>query len=258
MAGRPLACARPVASTRRRGDGCVKLIIKPHRPLRRALVIIGAGVAVLLALAVALDYGHWRAIAGAMVATGDRRALLEEVIDLRRENEKLRFALNRLQRAGEIDQTARGTMRESLVEREAEIAALEREVRFYRDVVGTAEVGAGPKIGGMRVKTIDGDGRYRYTLVMTYIDKDDRLAEGTVQVDLRGEQRGKSAALKFSQVVESGPETLAFKFKHFHLFEGTLRLPSDFQPRQIDVAVRGKGRSGSSHAETYDWSSVLN
>jgi len=236
----------------------MKLVIKPHRPLRRALVIIGAGVAVILALAVALDYGHWRAIAGAMVSTGDQRLLLDEAIALRRENEELRYGLSRLKRAEEINRTARRMNRESLAKLEAEVATLNSEIQFYRDVVGASEVGVGPKVGGMQIKTLDGDGRYGYMLVMTHVDKDNRLAEGVVQLDLRGERRGKRTALKFAQVVESGPETLAFKFKHFHLFEGTLRLPSDFIPQQIEVAVHDRARSGGAPAETYNWSAVLN
>jgi hypothetical protein len=236
----------------------MKLVIKPHRPLRKALVIVSAGVAVTLALAVALDYGHWRAIAGAMVSTGDRRLLLDEVIMLRRQNEELRYGFNRLKRAEEISRTAQRMNRESLAKLEAEVANLNSEVQFYRDAVGASEVGAGPKVGGVQIKTLGGDGRYGYMLVMTHVDKDNRLAEGVVQLDLRGERRGKRTALKFAQVVESGPETLAFKFKHFHLFEGTLRLPSDFIPQQIEVAVRDRTRSGGTPAETYDWSAVLN
>ena len=74
----------------------MKLVITPHRPVRKALIAVGLTLAVLLAVVVALDYGHWRAIAGAMVSTGEKRSLLEEAVTLRRENERLRFQLARL------------------------------------------------------------------------------------------------------------------------------------------------------------------
>lgn len=236
----------------------MKLVIKPHRPLRRALVIGGSLVAALLAVAVAVDYGHWRSIAGAMVATGDTRKLLEEALALRRENEQLRYTVSRLRRAEEINRTAQSKAREAMADLKADMSALTAELRFYRDVVGASEVDAGPRIGGVQIKALDTGGLYRYTLVMTHFDKDDRMAEGVLQLALRGERAGKQAALSYAQMVASGPESLAFRFKHFHLFEGTLRLPSDFVPRQLEVAVRDRARAGGVHAETYDWSAVLN
>ena len=236
----------------------MKLVITPHRPVRKALIAVGLTLAVLLAVVVALDYGHWRAIAGAMVSTGEKRSLLDEAVTLRRENERLRFQLARLRRSEEIHRSTREENHDLLVAAQAEIAALKRETQFFRDVIGSAEVGTGPRIGGVQVKALEGTGRYGYKLVMTHVNKDDREAEGSLRVALQGEYKGQRKALRLSEVVESGPETFSFKFKHFRLFEGTIRMPDGFVPRQIEVAVRGRGRSGDAYSETYDWASVLN
>ena len=69
----------------------MKLVITRHRPVRKALISIVLLVAVVLALGVAMDYGHWKSIARAMVSTGEKRSLLEEVVALRRENEALHY-----------------------------------------------------------------------------------------------------------------------------------------------------------------------
>lgn len=236
----------------------MKLVITPHRPVRKALIAVGLTLAVLFAVMVALDYGHWRAIAGAMVSTGEKRSLLNEAVTLRRENERLRFDLARLRRTEEIHRSAREENHGLLVEAQAEIAALKRETQFFRDVIGSAEVGNGPRIGGIQVKPLEGAGRYGYKLVMTHVNKDDRVAEGSLHVALQGEYEGQRKALRLGELVESGPEKLSFKFKHFRLFEGTIRMPEGFVPRQIEVAVRGRGRSEGGYSETYDWASVLN
>ena len=101
---------------RSRVGRAVKLVITPHRPVRKALIAVGLTLAVLLAVVVALDYGHWRAIAGAMVSTGEKRSLLDEAVTLRRENERLRFQLARLRRTEEIHRSAREENHDLLVE----------------------------------------------------------------------------------------------------------------------------------------------
>ncbi|MCP5201754.1 MAG: hypothetical protein H6977_17265 [Gammaproteobacteria bacterium] len=236
----------------------MKLVITPHRPLRKLLLTVAGLLAVALALAFALDYGHWRAIAGAMVARGDQRELVNEVVSLRRENDALRYDLTRARRAEQIARAAREENRALMVDLKAELAAREQEVRFYRNALGDVRVGAGPRVGGIQVKPLDGDGRYGYSLVMTYVDKDDRVVEGRVQVRLAGEMNGRPEELPFADIVESGPATLDFKFKHFHLFEGTLKIPAQFVPRRIEVAVVDRGRSSSARAESFDWAAALN
>ena len=59
-------------------------------------------------------------------------------------------------------------------------------------------------------------------------------------------------------MLEAGSDNLAFKFKHFRLFEGSLKLPDGFIPRQISVAVQSRMPAQSSSFETYDWSTVRN
>ena len=236
----------------------MKLVIKQHRPLRRALILAGAGVAGLMAIAIALDYGHWQSIARAMVSSGNKGTLLEDVSRLKDENAALEFEITRLRRAEQIAKFTHQSNQEQLVELQSEVASLNRELEFYRDVVGATEVESGPKIKGIQVKSLDDEQRYSYRLVLTHVDKNDRIAEGRLKIGLRGDLKGEHKALSFAEVVETGPEVLSFKFKHFRLFEGTIKLPDGFVPRQISVAVQSNMRAAGNISETYDWASVLN
>jgi hypothetical protein len=236
----------------------MKLVITQHRPLRRLLTAAAFIGAAVLAVAIALDYGHWRYIAEAMVSTGKKRELLHEVAQLREEREDLEFEITRLHRTEDINRKTREDNHQQLVRLQSEIAVLNQELEFYRDVVGAAEVNAGPKVRGIQFKTLVGDGRYSYRLVLTYVDKDDRVAEGKLDLGFRGEFEGQRKALSFSDVKESGPDSLSFKFKHFRLFEGTIKMPQGFVPQQIHVAVLNKRKAKGSFSEMYDWPSVLN
>ena len=151
----------------------MKLVITRHRPVRNTLISIVLLGSVVLALGIAMDYGHWKSIARAMVSTGEKRSLLEEVVALRRENETLHFEVAQMRRAAEVNRHAGKDNHQQLVRLQSDAAALKSEVDFYRDVVGTTEVDTGPRVKGLKIKTLEGDGRYRYKLVITHVNKDE-------------------------------------------------------------------------------------
>ena len=236
----------------------MRLVITPHRPLRKILIAIAGAIGVALAIAIALDYGHWKAIAGSMVSTGKKRTLLEEVRDLRSENERLQFELVRLRRGEEVNRHTRQENHAQLIEVQNQLAALNQELDFYRDILGSTDAVDGPKVKGLQVKPLPGTGRYGYKIILTHVDRDDRVAEGALKVGFSGELNGGRTTLAYDDAVESGPEKLDFKFKHFRLFEGTLKMPEGFVPQQVHVDIRRKNRRSGGFRKTYDWASVLN
>ena len=63
---------------------------------------------------------------------------------------------------------------------------------------------------------------------------------GVLHIGVKGDLKGEHKTLSLDQLAEGGAGSLGFKFKHFHLFEGTLKLPEGFIPRQINVAVQSR------------------
>ncbi len=236
----------------------MKLIIKQHRPLRRALLAVACIGGGLLALAITVDYGHWASIATAMVKTGRKGSLLEEVQQLREENTALQYEMARMIRTAQINKYSRRDDHAELVELQARLAAVNREIEFYRDVLGQTEVETKTQVKGVQLTQLADQGRYSYRLVLTHVDKDNKLAEGSLRIQLKGEQGGTERALKFDEFADSGPQNLSFKFKHFRLFEGTIHLPDGFVPRELMVAVHNTAPIRAAVTETYDWAAVLN
>lgn len=240
----------------------MKHVITPHRPVRRALISLALVIALGLAFFVALDYGRWKAAYDVMTATGEQRSLVEEVQALRKQNRKLGYEVARLERVADIDRHAKSRHHQQLVELQGEVAALRKEIGFYREVVGATRIQSGPQVRGIRVRPLDGPGadgeRFGFKLVMTHVTKDNNVASGKLRFNVRGELGGKPKAFGFADIVETGPESLSFKFKHFHLFEGTLRMPKGFEPRQIRLAVEGERRGKLLQEAVYDWAAVLN
>lgn len=236
----------------------MKLVIRQDRPLRRALLVVACVCAAVLGLAISVDYGHWASIATAMVSTGRTGSLLEEVQQLREENTALQDEMARMIRTAQINKYSRRDDHAGMVELQAQMAALKRELAFYRDVLGATEVEMQTRVKGVLLTPLADPRRYSYRLVLTHVDKDDKLAEGDVRLRLTGEQGGAEKALRFADFADSGPRQLNFKFKHFRLFEGTIRLPEGFTPRELQVAVHNTSPMRSAVTEVYDWAAVLN
>ncbi len=235
----------------------MKLVIRQHRPLRRVLIGCGIALATLLLAGLVLDVGGWRDYARAVVARSDGETGGEELERLREENAALRFKIARLERSEEIARTARSDSQAQFVQLQAEVAGLKREIEFYRDVVGAADNAAGPRVKGVQLKALADAGRFGFRVILAHIDENDRAAEGAVRLAVKGELKGQAKSLG-GEVVEAGAASLNFKFKHFRMVEGVLRLPDGFVPRQITVAVQGRMPVASSSSETYDWAAVLN
>jgi cell division protein FtsB len=236
----------------------MKLVIRQHRPMRRA--VIGAGIVALtlLIVAVVFDLGHWRSLARAMVPNRGSQSLSDEVARLRDENTALRYDVARLKRGEEIDKSSRGDNHLQFMQLQAEVAKLKADIKFYREVVGASDVDGGAQVKGIQLKALDVPGRFSYRLVLAHIDENDSETEGSIRIVVKGDLNGQSKVLAQGDIVEAGSDNLAFKFKHFRLFEGSLKLPDGFIPRQISVAAQSRIPTASSSSETYDWAAVQN
>lgn len=236
----------------------MKLVIKQHRPLRRLLIGVGIVLATLVVVAIAVDFGPWRSLARNMLPRVGSGVTGEEIATLRDENSALRYEVARLKRGQEIDKSARGEDHLQFVQLQAEVTKLKAEIAFYRDVVAAPDSDAGAQVKGIQLRPLDSPGRYSYRLVLAHIDENDLVAEGSIRIAIKGELKGQNKTLTQGEVVEAGSDNLAFKFKHFRLFEGSLKLPDGFIPRQISVAVQSRIPAQSSSFESYDWATVQN
>ena len=236
----------------------MKLVIKPDRPRQRLLVVVVGTLAIAAAIGIAFHYGHWRSIGLSMGAASEKRGIMDEYVTLQRENADLARENARLVRAIDIDRHARKNHQETVSELQSVIADLKLELAFYRDILSSTEPDKGPHVRGFRLRDYGGGGRFQYRLVLTHVNKDDKVANGRVDVEIRGRKDGAVQRLALTDVAEADSGDLAFNFKHFRRIEGVLRLPEDFRPEEVRVAVYEDGRKKSSFNRTYNWAKIIN
>jgi hypothetical protein len=236
----------------------VKLVIKPHRPRQRVLAVVGLVLVVIGATATVFHYGHWRSIVSSMTAASLKRGIMDEYVDLKQHNQELLKARATLERTVEIDEFARIDQQRSISAMQSEIADLKLELAFYRDILSSTVAATGPHVQGFKLRDYGGGRRFQYRLVLTHVNKDDKVANGRVYVEIRGHRSGAVQKLALADLAEPDSGDLAFNFKHFRRIEGVLQLPDDFAPEEVHVAVYEDGRKKSSFNKVYNWAKIIN
>jgi hypothetical protein len=236
----------------------MKLVIKPHRPRQRVFIIVGIVLATSVAIGVAFHYGQWRSIAFAMGAATHKRGLMDDYLALKRDNEAYAELVAELRQTVNIDRHARVEYQKTVSNMQTEIAELKVELAFYRDVLSSTKPDKGPYVRGFKLRDVGGDRRFQYRLVLTHVNKDDKVASGRVNVEIRGHNSGAKQRLKLAELAEPESGDLEFNFKHFRRIEGVLQLPNDFAPEKVHVVVYEDGRKKSSFNKVYDWAKIIN
>ena len=236
----------------------MRLVIKPHRPRQRVLVVVGIVLLTAAAIGVAFHYGQWRSIVSAMGAATHKRGIMDDYLALKRDNEAYAERVAELRQNVDIDRHARVEYQKTVSALQTEIAELKVELAFYRDVLSSTKPDKGPNVRGFKLRDVGGERRFQYRLVLTHVHKDDRVAIGRVNVEIRGHNSGARQRLLLADLAEPDSGELAFNFKHFRRIEGVLQLPNDFAPEKVHVVVYEDGRKKSSFNKVYDWAKIIN
>jgi hypothetical protein len=225
-----------------------ELVIKPRMPPQFKLLVAAAASALLLGGAVYI-YNYGLSMAGfeRQHAEKTHQALLEENSRLKDENQQLRAALARAERAIQMDQVSYQELERSLKASAQEIVKLREELNFYRNIISPADKKAGLRIQSLEIEPA-GANRYRYKLVLIQALKHERPIQGTAQFEIVGVQAGQETVWR-----HPGPNerAIAVNFKYFQDIEGRFDLPAGFVPRRIKVHVTAGG--GQNVQAEYAW-----
>jgi len=195
-----------------------------------------------------------RASAGFDSAARDTQVeLLEErIAALQAERDQLRAAAAKFERASQIDQSAVASVQAQLKALQDERSALRQEVEFLKSLV-SGDITA-LQLSDLSLRKEDGDegAGYRFAFTISKRAKDDDRVQGTVSVLLSGQLQGEAKTLD-SKALGIDAKDLRMGFNHFQKFAGALRLPVGFIPRELQVAVKPKGKKFKAFEQTFEW-----
>lgn len=238
-----------------------RLVVRPHRPGRQALLLFAGLIIVGIAAWMSFEYGQWQQLYARMTALARAPKTDLEVMtleELKVENAQLKQRVAILERAAQIDREADARLNEHLRALQDETYEVKEELEFYRNVVSSSKNDSGLRIQAMRVTALGEHGRFHYKLVLTNLNKNDKVTAGSVSIEISGKRGGEPQ--KFQVTAPNGGSrttALAFRFVHFHRLEGDITLPDGFDPESVRVVVREGSIKEPRQDASYDWTSLV-
>src|ERR1700691_809820 len=223
-----------------------KLVVRPHAPKRRAVLL---GLAVLSGLAVlymTFEFGRYEA--GFRVVDSVRGALSASarIRELEAENEKQRGELEAAEVARRVDREGYKQVERSLGDMQSQIARLNQDLSFYRGLVQPDSI-IHVKVQQMQIVPEAAAGQFRLKFVLMQTGKPDNTVAGNAALSIDGLLQGKPTSLSFEQVAPSRRHSLAYSFRYFQDYDEAIQLPQGFEPTRVGVEIRSGKDKDAAH-----------
>ncbi len=230
--------------------------LQHHDPLKKWLIRLSVTLVLILVGWFLYNYGYEQSGYHETRAEEEILRLRDRVAYLERQNQDLTDQVATLERSNLIDQQAAGDVKGALEAMENEMLELKEELSFYRSIVSPSKMKAGMHVQALQLEKGEAQGEYLYKLVLTQVRGNNRVARGVVNLKLKGMQNGAAKTLELADLIKKG-QSIKFSFKYFQSVEGSLTIPSGFEPEEIWIQVEPKGKALESVEETYPWTTAF-
>lgn len=239
-------------------EGFSHYVVRRSSPVKRWFVSGLIGVAVLVALWFAFDYGRQRGGYDAERALTHIEMLELRLTELQSENRELRDRVARAEQTAQVDRMTYSTVDQDLKVARAQIYALEKQLAFYRRILEPAPGKDGPQVDELRIEALPKAGRFRFRVTLVQGGKRGKSVKGSAQLAVEGKLNGRARVLELNVLTEGKTNALEFAFKHYQNLEGEMLLPSGFSPEAVKVklVVPGTGKNGTSERRV-PWADVI-
>ena len=238
-----------------KGSKQEQMVVVPYRPRRRALFITVLVSVVAASVVSGFLYGYCQGLSAQGAVQDERDKLKAELSALRIQNTDLSRQVAILDRSSMVDQRATAEVQATIRNLREQLAQLQQDVVFYRQVVSSDTVDTGLIVGQMNIYGTSDPGRFRYKLVMRQQDADgDSYLRGHVNVNLVG-RRGDEQMIFALRDISDEQDQLDIRlgFKYFQTIEGELALPTGFEPERIQIAAVATEPVGKSIDQYFSW-----
>lgn len=224
----------------------------------RPLVVWGTRLLLLLAVVAlvggAYQYGISQGRQGQIIAEEELLRLRQELTETRTLEADLRQQLANLRLGSTVDRQASEDVRQEVIELKNQLAELQEENSFYRNLMAPSDNKEGLNFGAVEVSDTDVPRRYRYKVVLQQLATNHQLLNGTLTFNVIGRRDGVVTVLPLNDISEDVDSVnIKLRFKYFQTVEGHLQLPPSFEPERIELVARSTGRNAVTVEKRFGW-----
>jgi|TARA_Y100000310_G_scaffold92063_1_gene89601 hypothetical protein len=236
-----------------KGSKQYQMKVVAYRPLRTAIggvLLLSLGA---VASGLAYYYGRDEGLATKKEVVKERDDMLGQLNASALLVNTMRQEIADLKLGSEVDHKATEEVRLSVEKMQNSIAGLEEEIRFYKGVMFPSVEEKGLRIERLDINPTKDPEKLRYRLVLAQVVDKHEFIQGTVEISLRGVQGVSETSVNLDKVAGLKSNVIRFRFKYFQYIDGEMKLPSEFEPREVMVVARSSGRNTRQLERKFEW-----
>lgn len=237
-----------------KGSKQYRLKVVKHRPL----VTWSYRALLALAFVVSIAGSYWYGISqsGPQEAVGQENpsGLRKRLADSEATAAELRQQLANLQLGAQVDRQASEDVRREVIELKNQLAEMQEENSFYRNLMAPSDNQEGLNFGAVEVVDTEVPRQYRYKVVLQQLSTNHQLLNGTLTFSIVGRRDGAVTVLPLSDLSDDVDSVnIKLRFKYFQTVQGQLRLPQGFEPERIELVARSSGSNPVKVEKRFGW-----
>ncbi|WP_045858130.1 DUF6776 family protein [Teredinibacter purpureus] len=231
-----------------------ELKIVQYNPWRRVLMVLVLMAVVGSGVVASYYTGHHTGMAGQEKALDDVARLRLELSASESNVDSLTQQLANINLGAEVDRQASETVRQEVIGLKDQVAALEEENSFYRNLMAPTGNKRGLTFGAVEIVDTDKPRTYNYKVVMQQLATNHQLLAGSLTVNVIGRLNGVDATFSLSQLSEQvSREAIRLRFKYFQTVQGEMALPEGFEPERIELVAKSTGKTPVTIEKRFGW-----
>jgi len=209
---------------------------------------------VVAAVAGSFYYGYFEGMAGQKTAYADIQSLSRELSEKTAKIAELEQQVANLNMGSVVDRQASEDVRKEVIALKEELAKLEEDNSFYRNLMAPTGNKRGLTFGNVELVDTDSPRVYSYKVVMQQLATNHTPLKGTLSFTVVGRKEGQTVKYTLAQLSDKvTTNTLSLRFKYFQTIEGKLTLPEGFDPEAIELVARSVGTDPVTVEKRFGW-----
>lgn len=230
------------------------LKIVERRPWLRMIMSFILLTVVVVAVVASFQLGHHEGTAGQEQTRDDVSRLQNELTKSTQQVEELQQKLANINMGAVIDRQASEDVRQEVIELKNQLAKLEEENSFYRNLMAPSGNKRGLTFGAVEIVDTDKPRVYNYKVVMQQLATNHTLLKGNLTFTVVGKLLGAEATFSLNQLSEQvSSDTIRLRFKYFQTIQGEISLPEGFEPERIELVAKSTGNTPVTVEKRFGW-----
>ena len=230
-----------------------QMVVVPHRPYYKAWIFFLFLAAMMTFSWSTYRYGLAQGLETKIDYLKEKEALQQQLSESERLIQHMRQEVAELKISGQIDSKATEEVQITVGSMQDQIAALEKEISFYKGVMIPNVDEKGLRIERLEMKALKDSKKYSFSLLLTQIVQKHEYIQGKVKINLIGQQGNAEKQYSLSELNGENDASIAFRFRYFQNIDTELTLPEEFEPTEVMIVAQTSGRNSQRLEKKFDW-----